>query len=241
MNFQSKIFKKLNEYCWWIQAASSNPSRSKKLLINLDKIAFEAEKRNLKTLQEKIKKFCSGPQKNYLINNGDSYQSIITLDKKEREMHRQLFDFFTELMVYSELRENNFEDILFIPEERVSKPDIQAKKNNKKFFFEVKNLNPPRNEEESLITTGWYTGDINIHFKENMKKKINYFICDACKKFNSLKNVSEKVLVINYQEGIDAIVEIEPVKRDLDGILGNDYFLKIEKENNITVWRRKYF
>lgn len=122
-------------------------------------------------------------------------------------------------------------------------PDIYAQKENLDYYIEVKRIQNPREEDEALRFKGVYCSNVNQKFANGIKKKILDSISDAVKKFNQkgkfLKN-TQKILVLDFEPGIDARLCMDSTPK-LDNIFGKDFFINLEKEHNITIWRREYF
>lgn len=235
-NLKSEMFKKLKKYSWWVQNALNLDiqDKARQILINLDNVALEAEqdRNNLVVLQDRIKFICQ-KEGSYL---GTFYRQ---LSDEQVEKEDQLFSFFAELKAYEELIGKSYSDVKFLPESGKKQPDLQCNT----LFLEAKRIRQPQKEKEGL-RKGHLVGDINTEFRNGLKKKIKYFITDALSKFNevSAKGKENRILVIDYQAGIDPLVAIPNYSRgELTEIFDKEYFSSLEKENRVTIWTRKYF
>lgn len=239
-SFFSETFKILDKCSWWVQNAYQSYSGAKCLLNELDYIAacFEKEKANKTILEKKAEMIC----RNEKDLRGKSQQ---ILNRKKREKERQIFAFFAELKAANELLIHGFTNILFLQEGRSKTPDFSANRQNKIYYIEVKRIQNPREEDESLRSKGSYARNINKNFREPLKKKIGDFIYDANKKFNQQdqdKNLGrmQKVLILDFEPGIDARLSVN-FTATLEEIFGNDFFENLENVHDITIWVRKYF
>ena len=208
------------------------------MLSELDHLAKRLEKDNKEVLQEKIKGFCKGKQKNF------QGKSLTKLNNQENEKERQIFSFFAELKATDELREQGFNDIHFIGEENKKTPDISAMKNGKQYFIEVKRIQNPRDEDENLRLNKYHESEVNINFRKPLKNKIRYFIKDAKEKFQNSGSgltVAQKTLVLDFEPGIDARLSIDFSKTNLENIFDENFFSELESKNKIKIWTRKYF
>lgn len=244
-DFLSETFKVLDKCSWWVQNAYQQSSGTKSLLNNLDCIAarFEKEGDNKDILVKKANNFCN--------NKGDidfRGKSIKVCDKNQNEKERQIFAFFTELKVAEELSNGGFKDIRFILEQQSTKtPDLSAKKDDVIYYVEVKRMQNPREEDEDLRSDAQHSGDVNPNFYEPLKKKIGDFICNTKKKFKGIENGNvkidkeQKILVIDFEPGIDARLNDNFSNSTLNSIFGIDYSSDLEKTHDIKIWTRKYF
>ena len=171
-------------------------------------------------------------------------ESIQACCKQQREKERQIFAFFTELMVVKELSEKSFEKIKFIEESNKKTPDLKAIKDDIEYFIEVKRIQNPRDEDEAFKSQGKCSGSVNTNFHSPLLKKINDFVNDAKEKFEqsncNLQKI-EKILILDFDPGISARLNCEDFNPDLDNIFGNGFFEELECEHSMVIWRRKYF
>lgn len=222
MGLKSKSFQILRECCSWVQCALKKENDQ---LRELDEIAAGIEEQDSgqrELLKNKAKNICASGNAN--------------------EIDRQAFSFFAELRAYEEFDDRSHK-VEFLAEKSDRKiPDLKVWKNGDAVFVEVKRIRSPFAEDEDLRTKGYHSGDVNKAFREGLKNKIEDFVKDALKKFNSVEATSEqRVLVIDYAIAIDSIVQVPEDRRTLDGILGQDYFKSLERKHGIQILRRKYF
>jgi hypothetical protein len=239
-NFVSETFKIL-DCTWWVQNAYQPYSSVKKTLEKLDSLSSNIEKSSLSNKKELIYKAKNICGKRCFRDLKALKQS--KMDKKEHESERKLFSFFAELLVYEEIYNKGFKDIKFLPEQKEKQPDLIIKKENGKTYVEVKQIREPLKEDDNLRSYSFHSGFVNQKFRESLKKKIGDFICDAKQKFKSVKidDKESRVIVIDFQEGIDTIQIEDKMRRDLVGILGKDFFNNLEVVHNMTILTRKYF
>lgn len=240
--FLSETFKILDKCSWWTQNAYQSYSGAKDLLNNLDCIAGRLEKENNKDiLIKKVNIFCNQ-------ECGMHGKSIKNCDEKQREKERQILAFFAELKVAEELDNSGFKSINFISEKQsIKTPDLSAKKDDAVYYFEVKRIQNPREEDEALRSTGQHNGNVNSEFHEPLKKKMGDFICGTKEKFKGIENGNVKLnkeqknLVIDFAQGIDARLNDNFSNSKLESIFGNGYFPSLEETHNMQIWTRKYF
>lgn len=242
--FLSETFKILNECSWWVQNAYQSDSGGKDLLNNLDCIAARLEKddeSNKIILIGKVDKYCN--KKSNL--HGKSSKDC---SDKQNEKERQIFAFFAELKVTEELNNNEFKNIKFIQEQQsIKTPDLSAKKDGLIYYIEVKRLQNPREEDNALRSTGQHRGDVNSEFRGPVCKKIVDFICDAKEKFKDIENRNvkinkeQKILVIDFEPGIDARLNDNFSNSKLESVFGKDYFSDLKENHDMQIWTRKYF
>ena len=257
MILQSKTLQQIKNYSWYIQGALDYKENhiKKDLLTDIDKILLQIEnnennKEQLEILKDKLIFLEKGGSKNYI---GVKYKS---LSDNEIEKNNKFIDFFVELKAYEELRKKKFENIKFIPTGKIAKSDIEARYKEKQFFFEVKNIRISDKEQDALRKCKEYenmanriiaTTERKTHKQETcrgIKNKINYNIKSALKKFSNIQSESNKILIINYMEGFEVWVILAMKRkgqRNLFTLLGRDYFYRLEKENKIKIWTRRYF
>lgn len=246
VNLKSGIFKELANTNWWVQSEVISKKLLEKasLLAELDKTAYKIEnsdKENKKILEEKIKAFCN-TQKSY------KSKSWGELSDKEREQNNQLFEFFAELKSYQELGTLGFKG-LKLGEGQT--PDIHGHFKDRPVFVEVKNIRPPKEEENSFAKKGYHENpksnipEIIEETKKGLIKKIEDDIKNAVSKFKKVDASlrEQRVLIINYQPSIPAerFSGSFFLKDDLPSILGTNYFERLEKHYEILIGHRKYF
>lgn len=232
MELRSETFKILLKYNnWWTKNAFKKES---KLLKDLDNIAFLAEKDkgNLEVSREKIKKFCK--------ENISEKLKWHNLTNPQNERLKQFFSFFAELMTYDELRKRNFTDIKFL-REAGCQSDLNAKKEEKNIFIEVKRKRLSKSEEETVKSGKLYDG--SGPYNEALKKSVEDFIKDALKKFNavSAKEIQHRILVIDFEPGDGTQFIIETKQPTLANVLTANYFKGLKKKFQITIWTANYF
>lgn len=239
--FISELFKYLSKCSWWVKNASQDFSGAINLLKKLDLIAKHAEQNpgNSLELMKKAKD----------IYSKKKITEEQALDSKETEMERKTFALFSELMVFNEFKEKNFESIIFIKtKNKISTPDLSANINNFIYYIEVKRIQIPKNEDENLRINKTYQGQVGENFNLPLLKKIQDKIDDANKKFAAVPESkklqrSQKILVLDFEPGIDA--RLSGPKNNfnptLDDIFDPAFFNNLENDNKITILRRKYF
>jgi len=258
MNLKSKILKQLKPYSWWIQntLTRKESKKNRNILNKADKILFEIEKKKDKKQYQVLKKKFES-----LKMERKNYTSVESKNLNESDIEKieKFFDYFIELTVYKELENRGFKNIQFLPESKTKTPDIMACFNGKYYYIEVKNIRKSKKERNALwkgkegenLANKILPRNFADNFesfktkvKNGIKKKIESCIKDANEKFKNVEKSNieiKKILVINYIEGYEVwCIERRDNLRNLRGVLGNDYFNKLEKENKISIWTRKY-
>jgi len=204
----------------------------KKLLKKLDEIAvrIEQDEDNAKVLRNKIK-FISQQPKDY------SAVERRNLSDGAQEKEDQLFAFFVEVALYDVLAERGYENIKYLQEGKRKQPEIKAEKSGEDFFFEAKRIRRPSVESAILRTQGMYSSYPRNDFREGIKKKMEDFAKDAAEKFDMVGAKKEnRTMIVDYEVGIDAIVNVEgDDKRNLRKILGDRYFDDLERRYRMKV------
>lgn len=236
--FKSETLKKLAPFSWWIQSASVpiGSPEAKIILESIDNVCFILEEvlENKKVLSEKVTQLCFLGKKEYQTNDGKSYISCKDLNESEQEHRRQVWDFLNELRACVWLLDNKFSHIEIIAKQNIKTPDIKAIKDNAIYYIEVKTLHEPREEEIRLMSKNIQVKDVERSYHQPLKNKIDYFVNDADTKFNSV-HAEKRILLVYYYLSISAWLTNNSDKRNLDDILGVEYFNRLEIEKNIKV------
>jgi hypothetical protein len=189
---------------------------------------------NKEILLERVNQLCFIGHKEYQTNNSKSYLSLKDLNELEREHKRQVWDFVNELRACVWLLDNKFSNIEIIAKQNIKTPDIKAIKNNAIYYIEVKTLHEPREEEIRLMSKDVQVKEVERSYHQPLKNKINYFVNDADSKFNSIL-AEKRILLVYYYLSISAWLTNDSDKRNLDDILGVEYFNRLEKDKNIKI------
>lgn len=239
-NFLSEALRKLNKHSWFIQNAYQSYSSAKDLLNKLDSAIKNIEDNNSLNKELIWKKISNI----YKEEKDWKAKPQSKMSKKEHEYERQIFSFFAEVLVYDEFKKHVSSDIFFLPtQEGKKQPDFLMKKGSESFYIEVKQIREPYDEDESMRAYSMYSGFVNPKFREPLQKKIGDFINDASEKFISVnaKEKEKRILVLDYQEGMDAFLTLNKDKTNLIDIFGESFFKDLEISYNMTILPKKYF
>lgn len=237
-NLKSDTLNKLYVSSWWLQAASTDVARqeSKIILNSIDDVCFRLEKQseNKKILLEKVRQLSWVGSKDYQSISDIDYKNIKELTEQEQEHRRRVWDFINELRTCVWLEQESFSNIEIIPIGKKKTPDIRATKDNMTHHIEVKTLHVPRDEEVRLLSYEVEARDVEIGYREGLKNKVISFIKDAENKFD-VSGSQNKILVIHYSLSISATITNAPDERNLEDILGGDFFSDLEKDKKINI------
>lgn len=238
--FKSEVFKELSRNSWWVQCSCQDYSSMDELVKKLDEISFQAEltTENSILLLKKVKGI-------YPSECACDFRNKTTreLNDNQRINNNKLFSFFAELKVFDELFNKNFTNIKFVEESDGKTPDLSAVLDKETFYIEVKRFFRPLDEDKKLWSNGSYSSFANSGYKDGLMKKVEYSVEEAKKKFNyvNIADKNKRILVIDYESGIDTLLRVGKDKRNLESIFGLKFWDDLEKSENLTIWLRKYF
>ncbi len=231
MKLKSETLKTLARYSWWVQNAKIKDSE---FLRSIDRacVNLEQTESNKKGLEERAHRIFPNKQKAKNWKN----VPISSQNKKQREYERQVRSLITEVLTANELKQQKFSDVKFIQESDKKTPDLRAKKGEKKFLIEVKQIRNPSAEDEALREIGFYTSNVNHNYRNAVKRKAYCFCCDALEKFTRYNQTCKsKILVIDYQPGIDTYLVPGPKP------LSPKFWGNLEDVFEMEIWYRTYF
>src|ERR1019366_9518397 len=128
---------------------------------------------------------------------------------KDAEHVRQCSNFLAEIGAFDDLINQNIKPH-WVPETKVPMPDLQYSLGSVEVPVEVKHLNSPRIEHDTLFSGKSYGGSVDKNYQFGLRKKIIDFVNDARVKFVSFNKIVNKInssngtLYLFFSKSIDA-------------------------------------
>lgn len=231
MNFNSETLLATKPNSWWInQVLYSRNSKGLSLLCCLDKslCTLEKDRKNKKVLLKKANGLKRKGCRTFIENENISIKNLTVY---EHEQRRQVWDLFCEIITLLFLLEEGYENINIIDEGQNKQPEFTATLNKRKYCIEVKNIHTPRDEENNLTMTGWYSSDVDTNYKTGLEKKIREKCNDANKKFeNYIEEGYRTILILffnhsissgltdGFQNDLKKLIDLSNIKGDYNNI-----------------------